>query len=117
MYKYVLTHQPNLISLYALGRLHAHRQPLPPEEAADRHLKAYPGGYRGPTNRDQTSQRPPHGASGSPPYLASDSHQKAAPGSPQAPGPVSLPVPASASPPVVTAGTCHPVSHYQVRKV
>jgi hypothetical protein len=43
MYKYVLIHQPNLVSLYALGRLHAPRQPLPPGEAADRHLKAYPG--------------------------------------------------------------------------
>jgi len=111
MYKYVLIHQPNLVSLYALGRLHAPRQPLPLGEAADRHLKAYPVGYRGPTDRDPTSQRPPHGASGSPPYLALDSHQKAAPGSPQkaapdsphkpalvsplALGPGSLPVPAS----------------------
>jgi hypothetical protein len=109
MYKYVLTHQPNLVSLYAP------RQPLPPGEAADRHLKAYPGGYQGPTNRDPTSQRPPHGASGSPPYLAPDSHQKAAPGSlekaapgprhkpapgsPSAPGPGSLPVPAFVSTP------------------
>jgi hypothetical protein len=83
MYKYVLTHQPNLISLYALGRLHAPRQPLPPGEAVDRHLKAYPRGYRGPTDRDPTSQRPPHGASSSPPYLAPDSHQKATHGSPQ----------------------------------
>jgi hypothetical protein len=38
MYKYVLTHQPNLVSLYALGRLHAPHQPLPPGEAADRRL-------------------------------------------------------------------------------
>jgi hypothetical protein len=66
MYKYVLTHQPNLVSLYALGRLRAPRQPLPPREAVGHHLKAYPGGYRGPTARDPTSQRPPHGESGSP---------------------------------------------------
>jgi hypothetical protein len=69
MYKYVLTHQPNLVSLYALGRLHAPRQPLPPGEAANFHLKAYPGGYRGPTDQDPTSQSPPHGASSSPPQI------------------------------------------------
>jgi hypothetical protein len=123
MYKYVLTYQPNLISLYSLGRLHAPCQPLPPEKAVDHHLRAYRGGYWGPTDRDLTSQRPPYGASSSLPYLAPDSHQKAAHGSPQkvapdaphkpapdsphkqalgspqALGPISLPVSASVSTP------------------
>jgi len=105
MYKYVLTHQPNLVSLYALGRLHAPRQPLPPGEVANRHLKVYHGGYRGPTDRDPTSQSLLHGASGSPPDLAPDSPQQAAPGSPpklepgspQTPCPGSLLVPESVS--------------------
>jgi hypothetical protein len=82
MYKYILTHQPNLISLYALGRLYAPRQTLPLGEAADCHLKAYLGGYRGPTDRDTTLQSPPHGASGSPPDPAPDYHLKVAPVSP-----------------------------------
>jgi hypothetical protein len=66
MSKYVLTHQPNLVNLYVLGRLRPSLQPLPLVEAADHHLKAYPEGYRGPTDRYPTSQRPPHGESGSP---------------------------------------------------
>jgi len=106
MYKYVFTHQPNLVSLYTLGRLHAPRQPLPPGEDADRHLKACPGDYRGPTNPNPTSQSPPQGASGFPPNLAPDSPHKVASGSPlksepvshQAQGPSSLPVAASVSP-------------------
>lgn len=100
MYKYVLTYQPNLVSLYVLGRLHAPRQPLPPGEAADRHLKAYLMGYWGPTYRDPTSRSPPHGASDSPPDLTLDYPVKVAPlsppksklGSPQAPSPGSLPM-------------------------
>jgi hypothetical protein len=75
MSKYVLTHQPNLVNLYALGRLRPPRQRLPLGEAAHHHLKAYTGGYRGPNDRDQTSQRPPYGESSSPPDLASDSHR------------------------------------------
>jgi hypothetical protein len=55
MYKYVLTHQPNLVSLYALGHLHVPRQHLPSGEAAGRRLKAYHVGYRGTTDRDPTS--------------------------------------------------------------
>jgi hypothetical protein len=113
MSKYVLTHQPNLVNLYMLGRLRPPRQPLPLGEAADHHLKAYPGGYRGPTDRDPTLQRPSHGESGSPPDLAFDSHRKVvpdslqisapgspqikAPVSPQAPDPSSLPMLASVS--------------------
>jgi hypothetical protein len=54
MYKYVLTHQPNLFSLYSLGHLCGPRQPFPPEEAAGSRLKAYHGGYRGATDRDPT---------------------------------------------------------------
>jgi hypothetical protein len=69
MSKYVLTHQPNLVNLYALGRWVA-CDLLPNAsrwgETAHHHLKAYPGGYRGPNDRDPTSQRPPHGESGSP---------------------------------------------------
>jgi hypothetical protein len=52
MYKYILTHQPNLVSLYALGHLHAPRQPLPLGEAAGRRLKAYHMGYREATDWD-----------------------------------------------------------------
>jgi hypothetical protein len=47
MSKYVLTHQPNLVNLYALGRLRPPRQPLPLGEAAHHHLKAYPGAIGG----------------------------------------------------------------------
>jgi len=47
MSKYVLTHQPNLVNLYALGRLRPPRQPLPLGEAAHHPLKAYPKGYQG----------------------------------------------------------------------
>jgi hypothetical protein len=91
MSKYVLAHQPNLVNLYVLGRLRSPHQPLPLVEAADHHLKAYPGGYRGPTNQYPTSQRPPHRESGSPPDLTSDSHRKVVPGSLQVSAPGFLP--------------------------
>jgi hypothetical protein len=119
MCKYVLTHQLNLISLYALGHLHAPREPIPPREAADRRLKAYPGGYRGATDR----------VSNSPPDPAPDSPQKTEPGSPWAvglgspPDPTSVspleptfgfpPEPASVSRPAGSAGTRNLASHYQ----
>jgi len=122
IYKYVLTHQPNLVSLYALGHLHAPRQPYPSGEVAGRHLKTYPGGYRGLANRDPTSQSPPHGASdspqkarpGSPPKLEPGSPQVLGPSSPPEPASVSPPEPASAFPPAMVAKTYHHVSHYQI---
>jgi hypothetical protein len=83
MYKNVLTHQPNLVDPYELGRPHAPRLPHLPGEAHhhDRHPKAYPRGHQWPTDQDPTSHRSPHGTSGSPPYLGPDSPQKAATGS------------------------------------
>jgi len=129
MYKYVLIHQPNLVSLYALGHLHAPRQPLPLGEAAGRRLKAYPVDYWGATDQDPTWRIPHHGASGSPPDPALDSPQKAAPGSPPAVGsgspldltsvsplkPASGPSlePASVSRPAGLAGARNPASHYK----
>jgi hypothetical protein len=86
MYKNVLTHQPNLVDPYELGRwvtrmLLAYlicRVRLIIMIVIRRHIL---GGHQGPTDKDPTSHRPPHGASGSPLYLGPDSPQKAVTGS------------------------------------
>lgn len=104
---YPSTESAQSLCAASLGRLQPPRQPLRLVEDADHHLNPYPRGYRGPTDRYPTSQRPPHGYSGSPPHLASDSHQKAASDSHRkaasaslhAPGPDSPPMLASVSPP------------------
>jgi hypothetical protein len=124
MYKYVLTHQPNLVSLYALGQwvicmLLANSFPRGRLLVVVwRHIL----GLSRATDRDPTSRSHPHEAFGSPPDLAPNSSPKLALGSPRALGlgspleqaSVSLLEPASGSSPAGAAGICHLASHYKI---